>query len=116
MATERGVVGTLPLRRRAAVTVTRRSSASDVARLCGRRRAEDLGDGGFGGVQQHGDQRALDQLRSTSAEDLLAPRKVGRAGLPSTTLGLIFHAAEHCTRHAGQATSTARILGGSNEP
>ena len=60
-------------------------------------------------------ERALDQLRSTSAADLLAPRKVGRAGLPSTTLGLIFHAAEHCTRHAGQATSTAKILAGSNE-
>ena len=56
-------------------------------------------------------ERALDQLRSTSAEDLLTPRKVGRAGLPSTTLGLIFHAAEHCTRHAGQAISTAKILG-----
>lgn len=55
---------------------------------------------------------ALEQLRATSREDLLAPRKVGRAGLPSTTLGLIFHAAEHCTRHAGQAISTAKILGG----
>ena len=59
-------------------------------------------------------ERALDQLRATSREDLLVPRKVGRAGLPSTTLGLIFHAAEHCTRHAGQATSTAKILGGAN--
>ena len=60
-------------------------------------------------------ERALDQLRSTSADDLPVPRKVGRAGLPSTTLGLIFHAAEHCTRHAGQALSTAKILGGPNE-
>ena len=56
--------------------------------------------------------RALDQLRSTSAEDLLVPRKVGRLGLPSTTLGLICHAAEHCTRHVGQSISTARILSG----
>lgn len=55
---------------------------------------------------------ALEQLRSTSHEDLLVPREVGRAGLPSTTLGLIFHAAEHCTRHAGQAISTAKILAG----
>ena len=59
-------------------------------------------------------ERALDQLRSTSREDLLVPKKVGRAGLPSTTLGLIFHAAEHCTRHAGQAISTARILRGTD--
>ena len=57
---------------------------------------------------------ALDQLRATSREALLVPKKVGRAGLPSTTLGLIFHAAEHCTRHAGQAISTAKILSGSN--
>ena len=56
--------------------------------------------------------RALDQLRSTSAEDLLVPRKVGRRGLPSTTLGLICHAAEHCTRHVGQSISTSRILSG----
>ncbi|MYD71156.1 MAG: DinB family protein [Acidobacteria bacterium] len=59
--------------------------------------------------------RALDQLRATTREDLLAPRKVGRLGLPSTTLGLIFHAAEHCTRHAGQAISTARILQGGSD-
>ena len=57
--------------------------------------------------------RALEQLQATSREELLAPKKVGRAGLPSTTLGLIFHAAEHCTRHAGQAISTAKILSGS---
>ena len=57
-------------------------------------------------------ERALEQLRVAKREDLLVPRKVGRAGLPSTTLGLIFHAAEHCTRHAGQAISTAKILAG----
>lgn len=54
--------------------------------------------------------RALDQLRATSAEELLVPKRVGRAGLPSTTLGLLFHAAEHSARHAGQAISTAKIL------
>ncbi len=60
-------------------------------------------------------ERALEQLRATSREELLAPKRVGRAGLPSTTLGLIFHAAEHCTRHAGQAISTAKILRGTGE-
>lgn len=60
-------------------------------------------------------ERALDQLRATAREDLLVPRKVGRAGLPSTALGLIFHAAEHSTRHAGQAISTAKILSGANQ-
>jgi hypothetical protein len=54
--------------------------------------------------------RALDQLRRTPRESLLDERKLGRAGLPTTVLGLLFHAAEHCTRHVGQAITTARIL------
>ena len=58
-------------------------------------------------------ERAFDQLRATKADSLLDERKVGRAGLPSNVLGLLFHAAEHCTRHVGQAISTAKILAGS---
>lgn len=54
---------------------------------------------------------ALQQLRLTRADALLEPRRVGRSGLPSTTLGLLFHAAEHSTRHVGQAITTAKILG-----
>ena len=57
-------------------------------------------------------ERALDQLRGTSVAILLEPRRVGRAGLPATVIGLLFHAAEHSTRHAGQAITTARILRG----
>ena len=56
--------------------------------------------------------RAFDQLRMTSADSLLDERRVGRAGLPSTVLGLLFHAAEHSTRHVGQAITTAKILRG----
>lgn len=41
---------------------------------------------------------------------LLEPRKVGRAGLPSTVLGLLFHAAEHTMRHVGQLLVTARVV------
>ena len=55
-------------------------------------------------------ERAFDQLRATKAESLLDERKVGRAGLPSNVIGLLFHAAEHCTRHVGQAITTAKIL------
>jgi hypothetical protein len=54
--------------------------------------------------------RAFDQLRSTATSSLLEERKVGRAGLPTTVLGLLFHAAEHSTRHVGQAITTALIL------
>lgn len=59
---------------------------------------------------------ALEQVRTTARESLLEERRVGRAGLPSTTLGLLFHAAEHATRHVGQAITTARILSGSQVP
>ena len=52
---------------------------------------------------------AMEQLRVTSADLLLDERKVGRAGLPATVLGLLFHAAEHTTRHVGQATTTALV-------
>lgn len=55
---------------------------------------------------------ALEQLRATPRDVLLEPRRVGRAGLPSTVLGLLFHAAEHSTRHVGQAITTAKILAG----
>jgi hypothetical protein len=57
-------------------------------------------------------ERAFNQLRTTSASSLLDERKVGRAGLPSTMLGLLFHAAEHCTRHVGQAITTSLVLRG----
>lgn len=56
--------------------------------------------------------RALDQLRATAPEGVYEERRVGRAGLPSTVLGLIVHAAEHSTRHMGQAITTALILSG----
>jgi hypothetical protein len=53
---------------------------------------------------------ALDQIRSTPVDSVLNARAVGRAGLPTTVLGLIFHAAEHAQRHAGQLVTTARII------
>jgi uncharacterized damage-inducible protein DinB len=53
---------------------------------------------------------ALQQLASTSESLLAEPREVGRARLPSTVLGLLFHAAEHASRHAGQVVTTARIV------
>ena len=56
--------------------------------------------------------RGLIQLRATDVSGVFDRRRVGRAGLPSTVLGLIVHAAEHSTRHMGQALTTARILRG----
>jgi len=56
-------------------------------------------------------ERALAQLRETPEPTLLEPRGVGRRQLPSTVLGLLFHAAEHTQRHVGQIVTTARIAG-----
>ena len=50
------------------------------------------------------------QLRATPPASLLDARAVGRAGLPTTVLGLLFHAAEHSQRHAGQVVTTAKIV------
>ena len=55
-------------------------------------------------------ERALAQLRETDAATAFDKRPVGRAGLPSTVLGLLFHGAEHSVRHAGQFVTTIRIL------
>jgi uncharacterized damage-inducible protein DinB len=55
---------------------------------------------------------ALQVLRTTPRESLLEARRVGRAGLPSTVLGLLFHTAEHAARHMGQIATTARVVRG----
>ncbi|MEO8334275.1 MAG: DinB family protein [bacterium] len=51
---------------------------------------------------------ALAQLRGTKEATLLDAREVGRARLPSTVIGLLFHAAEHTQRHIGQLVTTAK--------
>ena len=58
---------------------------------------------------------ALAQIRATDPKTLLDPRPVGRAGLPSNVLGLVFHAAEHAQRHTGQAIATAKVVRALND-
>ena len=58
--------------------------------------------------------RALDQVRGTDPDTIFDARRVGRSGLPSTVLGLLFHAAEHTTRHVGQFITTSKIVSTSN--
>lgn len=53
--------------------------------------------------------RALEQLRATPDAELFQPRRVGKAGLPSNVIGLLFHGAEHTTRHVGQFLTTLKI-------
>lgn len=55
---------------------------------------------------------ALGHLRRVPAEALAEPRLVGRAQSPATVLGLLFHAAEHTTRHVGQLITTVKVVRG----
>ncbi len=54
--------------------------------------------------------KAMVQLSATNEANLLDHRGVGRAQLPSTVLGLLFHAGEHSVRHVGQVVTTAKIV------
>jgi uncharacterized damage-inducible protein DinB len=61
-------------------------------------------------------ERALRQLRCTSETALSGERRIGRALVPSTVLGVLFHAAEHTTRHAGQLITTVKVVTGRHDP
>ena len=54
--------------------------------------------------------KAIQQLSNTDETTLTEVRGVGRAQVPSTVQGLLFHAAEHMMRHTGQLLVTTRIL------
>ena len=53
---------------------------------------------------------AIEQLKTIDVNTLTEKRGVGRKQIPSTVIGLLFHAAEHVQRHVGQLIVTARIL------
>lgn len=54
--------------------------------------------------------KAVDQLRATSESSLTDGRTLGRKKIPTTVIGLLFHAAEHSQRHLGQLLVTTRML------
>ena len=102
--------------------------AGATGRLLTYARGEALSEGQLSGARQEATTTGLDaealsarvdaamiaavhQLRGTPETTLLAPRDVGRQRLPSNVLGLVFHAAEHATRHAGQIATLRRVLG-----
>lgn len=53
---------------------------------------------------------ALEALRSADPKQLFEERKVGQAQLPSTVIGLLYHAAEHAARHAGQIVTLTKVV------
>ena len=54
--------------------------------------------------------KALVQLSATDEQTLTEQRFVGRAKIPSTVIGLLFHAAEHTMRHVGQLYVTVQVI------
>jgi uncharacterized damage-inducible protein DinB len=53
---------------------------------------------------------AISELKATDVNSLTDRRTVGRKQIPTTVIGLLFHAAEHIQRHIGQLIVTARVL------
>jgi uncharacterized damage-inducible protein DinB len=54
--------------------------------------------------------RSVEELQQTDIDTLTDSREVGRKKMPSTVLGLLFHAAEHTMRHTGQLLVTIKFL------
>jgi hypothetical protein len=54
--------------------------------------------------------KAIKELCNVNANSLTEPRGVGRRQIPTTLIGLYFHAAEHSMRHIGQLLVTVKVL------
>jgi uncharacterized damage-inducible protein DinB len=52
----------------------------------------------------------IEFLKEIDPNILTQARAVGRKQLPSTVIGLLFHAAEHVQRHNGQLLVTVKVL------
>ena len=63
-------------------------------------------------VNAFGDQvnKTLEALQQVDEKKLTEFRGVGRAQLPSTVFGLLFHSAEHTMRHLGQLIVTVKVV------
>ena len=97
------------------LTYARGEMLSDVQKTAARAEAQDqpeLDGAALIDIVSAAVERALAQLSATDPSTLLDARKIGRAGLPSTVIGCLFHAAEHSSRHAGQFISTVKLLQG----
>ncbi|RKS56111.1 hypothetical protein BC962_1090 [Gillisia mitskevichiae] len=58
----------------------------------------------------HKIEQVLRKLESIPVSSLTEFRGVGRKQLPSSVIGLLFHAAEHTQRHIGQLLVTVSVL------
>ena len=94
------------------LTYARGESLSEAqrARLSAERTPGRVEAASLVGALRAGIDAALVQLAQTQPGILQEVRTVGRAALPTTVLGLLFHAAEHAQRHAGQIITTAKVV------
>jgi uncharacterized damage-inducible protein DinB len=53
---------------------------------------------------------AITTLKTVDEKQLTDVRTVGRQQLPTTLIGLLFHAAEHTMRHTGQLLVTVTVI------
>ena len=53
---------------------------------------------------------SIEYLQKVTPETLTEERLVGRNKIPSTRLGLLFHAAEHTMRHLGQLLVSVKVI------
>ena len=53
---------------------------------------------------------SVEELKTFDPARITEARGVGRKQLPSSVLGLLFHAAEHTMRHTGQMLVTTKVL------
>lgn len=84
-----------------------RHLAGSLDRLTTYARGESLTEAQLAALRSEGEPGA-------SADELLAHVRaaVDRARLPSSVRGLLYHAGEHTSRHAGQAATTAKVVRG----
>jgi uncharacterized damage-inducible protein DinB len=54
--------------------------------------------------------KSITRLKHIDQDALTGIRGVGRQQVPSTVLGLLFHAAEHTMRHTGQLLVTVQVV------
>jgi hypothetical protein len=97
-------------------TYARGESLSDAQKAAARAEADahpELDGTALVNIVNAAIEKALAQLRATDPATLTQDRKIGRAGLPSTVIGALFHGAEHTTRHAGQFITTVKLIAGS---
>ena len=89
-----------------ALNAAQRAALDAEAREDTARHAEDLVAMALAAIDA-----AIAQVRGTPLCTLDEAREVGRGRLPSTVLGLLFHAAEHAQRHSAQIITTRKVIG-----